>query len=137
MKYNLADNTQLVEAFDYLSDLAQKEKVVEITRKDPNRSLPQNAYLHLLLGAFGMNFGYTLEEAKQIYKEVNKSLYYYEKNNRTFKRSSADLDKKQMAESIDRFMKVSAEAGYELPLAEDKEYLMQIENEIERSRKYL
>jgi hypothetical protein len=110
---------------------------VSVVQRAENRSLSQNNYLHLLIGAFGAHFGYTQEEAKLIYKQVNAGLYYYEKKGRKFLRSSAELNKEDMAKSIDTFMLKSAEAGYELPLATDQEWLAQIENEIERSRRYL
>lgn len=137
MKYNLDKEQDLIAAFDYLAKLAEGKKVVEITRKDPNRSLPQNAYLHLIVGAFGSHFGYTLDEAKEIYKEVNHDLYLYEKKGRAFKKSSRDLTTAEMSKSIDRFREKSAEQGYELPLATDKEWLMQIENQIEQAKHYL
>lgn len=137
MKYNLTYQEQVTQAVDYLAELVGKEARVEIKKISPHRSLNQNSYLHLLLGAFGAHFGYTLEEAKTIYKELNSDLYRYEKKDRTFWRSSADLTKEDMAKSIDRFMQKSAEAGYALPLATDQEWLRQIENEAERSRYYL
>jgi hypothetical protein len=93
--------------------------------------------LHLLIGAFGQHFGYTMEEAKQIYKEISPDLYQYRKKGRTFWRSSAELNKEEMAKTIDRFMEKSKEAGYPLPLATDQEWITQIENEIERSGYYL
>jgi exo-beta-1,3-glucanase (GH17 family) len=54
-----------------------------------------------------------------------------------FLRSSADLTKEEMAQTIDRFRMRSAEAGYDLPLATDQEWLRQIENMIEESRGWL
>lgn len=137
MKYNLANHTEVLAAQAYLSNLALKESICEITKVSPRRSLNQNAYLHLLLGAFGNHFGYTLNEAKYIYKELNATIYAYKKNNRTFYRSSADLTKEEMAISIDKFMEASAKQGYALPPATDLGWLMQIENEIERSKQYL
>lgn len=141
MKYNLADKAQKSEAFRYFTILSNKKQIVEIKKVSGRRSISQNSYLHLLIGAFGAHFGYTLEEAKQIYKEMNPSVYSYQKTvrniERTFWKSSADLTKEEMAKTIDHFMRVSAEAGYPLPLATDKEWLMRIENEIQRNRHYL
>lgn len=137
MKFNLAQQGEVTKAVGYLAELAGKEAVVEVKRVSPHRSLNQNAYLHLLLGAFGQHFGYTLDEAKLIYKELSADIYQYEKKGRTFWRSSADLNKEDMAKTIDTFMRKSAEAGYPLPPATDKGWLMAIENEIERSKYYL
>jgi hypothetical protein len=102
-----------------------------------NRTLSQNSSLHLIISAFGSHFGYTLEESKQIYKEINATIYAYTKNNRTFYRSSADLTKEEMMHSIDKFREKSAEAGYPLPLATDQNWLIQIENAIQQTERYL
>ena len=134
MKYDLSNITEANEAFTYLSQLSGKEAVVEIRKISPRRSLSQNNYLHLLLTAFGDYYGYTLEEAKTVYKYLNKDIYYYRKRNLGFWRSSADLTKDEMTRSIDRFRQASAEQGYELPLAVDQEWLRRIENDHERIR---
>lgn len=137
MKFNLAIKAEKSEAYRYFTTLSNKKCVVEVKKINPGRTINQNSYLHLIIGYFGVHFGYTLEEAKLIYKEINKAIYAYEKKGRTFYRSSADLDKEEMATTIDRFMEKSKEAGCVLPPATDPEWLRQIENEIERSKYYL
>lgn len=137
MKYNLKDSSQAKEAFNYLTKLTTQESVCEVKKVNPNRSLKQNAYLHLIIGYFGAHFGYTMEEAKQIYKEVSSDLYFYTKKGRAFIRSSADLSTDEMTKSIDRFREKSAEHGLPLPAPEDKEMLIYMENEIERNKSYL
>jgi hypothetical protein len=102
----------------------------------------KTAYLHLLLGAFGAHFGYTLEEAKLIYKQLNKEVYC------TKSKSGEDVGvlaqqrgsrpRRKWPKSIDHpHAMVRAEHGYKLPPATDQEWLRQIENEIERSGYYL
>ena len=142
MKYDLSDNKQAAEATLYLIELTKLSKKCEIKAISPRRSLNQNSYLHLLLGSFGVHFGYTLEEAKLIYKrDLNPDIYIYEREvrgkNKEFIRSSADLTVEEMTKSIDRLREWSSKGGYDLPLATDKEWLMQIENEIERHKKYM
>lgn len=137
MKYRMADPIENKAARNRLYYLAKKRRTVEIKEVRHKRTLSQNSYLHLLLAAFGLNFGYTLEEAKLIYKEVNKDIYYYRKKNRTFIRSSASLDSKQMAMSIDKFMDASAEAGFPLPLATDQDWLLEIQNDMERQGRWM
>lgn len=133
MKYRTADPKQNKAARNRLYYLISKKRMVEIKEIRPKRTLAQNSYLHLIIGYFGFHFGYTLEEAKQLYKEINRDIYFYKKKDRTFIRSSADLDKQEMARSIDQFMLKSADAGCPLPLATDQDWLLEIENEIERS----
>lgn len=137
MKYNTAEPAERKEAMSYFMRLVNQRKVIEVKKVNPNRTLRQNSYLHLLIGYFGSHFGYTLEEAKQIYKQINSDIYIYDKNGRRFYRSSAEINKEDMARTIDKFREKSAEAGCDLPLATDQDWLRQIENEIERSKYYL
>lgn len=143
MKFNLKSKVEAGNAFRHLADLAEKEQLVEVKKISPKRSLNQNSYLHLLLGAFGQHFGYTLEEAKTIYKTLpgNEDIYVYKKEVRgkehTFLRSSANLSKEEMAKSIDTLHEWSKKGGYPLPPATDQEWLRQIENEVERAGYYL
>lgn len=141
MKYDLNNPVEAGQAFAYLAQISAEKKKVEIKVIKPRRSLNQNSYLHLLLGAFGSHFGYTLEEAKTIYKDLNSKIYYYDKEVRGkvhhFSRSSADLDVDEMTKSIDVLREWSDKAGYPLPTATDQEWLRQIENEIERHERYL
>ncbi len=137
MKYNLANKLEKSEAYRYFTILSNKKCMVEIKKVSPKRTLSQNSYLHLLLSAFGSHFGYTLEESKTIYKQLNASIYYYEKKGRRFAKSSAELTKEEMMKSIDVFMRKSAENGYELPQATDVEWLRQLENEVEKHNMYL
>lgn len=137
MKYDLSIEAEARGAKEYLDRLIKRGNLAEVKKVNPARSLNQNNYLHLLLGAFGSHFGYTLEEAKLIYKEINADIYAYEKKGRQFFRSSADLDKSEMTKSIDRFREKSAEQGCPLPAATDQGWLRAIANEIERSGHYL
>lgn len=143
MKYNMAIAGQSALALEYLVQLINDKKIVEIKKISPKRSLNQNSYLHLLLGYFGQHFGYTVEEAKEIYKRLpgNKQIYIYEKDvggkPMTFTRSSADLNKDEMTKTIEVLRDWSDKLGFPLPTATDQEWLRQIENEIERSERYL
>ena len=138
MKYRLSSPEEVARAKEYLELLIQKEAVAEIKKVSPRRSLSQNSYLHLLLNAFGVHFGYTLAESKTIYKrDVNPDIYVYERHGHKFLRSSADLTKEEMMKSIDRFREFSAEQGYPLPLATDENWIRSLENAIETQQQYL
>lgn len=139
MKFNLAIKTDRAAARDYFVKLMESDKnpVIQVIKVSPKRSLNQNNYLHLLLGYFGAELGYTIEEAKQIYKAMSKDIYIYTKNDMAFIRSSAELSKEEMSKTIDKFRSESEKQGLPLPLATDQGWLMEIENEIERARHYL
>lgn len=133
MKFNLADQREANQAFAQLVQLTDRKVYVDIKVWNSTRSLRQNNYLHLILAAFGQHFGYTLQESKILYKQINVDIYHYKKKGRHFWRSSSDLDKKEMTESIGNFRDFSTEQGLDLPLPAQTEYLRSIENEIERS----
>lgn len=143
MKYDLKSSHDIAEAQRLLAQLTVDQKIVEIKEVKPRRSLNQNAFLHLLLGAFGANLGYTVEEAKELYKRLpgNKELYAYQKDvggkPMTFLRSSADLNKEEMTRSIETLREWSAKMGYPLPTADNVEALRRLENYIETHEKYL
>lgn len=137
MKFNTASTAEATRAFEYLTELVGRHGIVDIRKVSPVRSLSQNAYLHLLISAFGAHFGYSSIEGKQLYKELNKDIYEYTKKGRKFYKSSAELSKEDMARSVDRFMAASESQGYPLPLATDQGWLMQIQNTIEQNQRYL
>lgn len=141
MKFNLAVKTEKSKAMSYFMTLANKKALVEVKKISPARTLPQNSYLHLLIGAYAIATGNTLEDAKAIYKWLNKTTYYRKKKVSDILllhvRSSVKLNKEEMAKTIDQFREKSAEQGYPLPLATDQEWLRQISNEIEGARYYL
>ena len=142
MKYNLTVKEDFSAAMSKLMKAKHKGKIIDLKEVSPRRSLAQNSYLHLLLGAFGMHFGYTIEESKQLYKEMNPNIYRYEKTSergvtRVFWKSSADLTKEEMGITIDRFRQISSEQGCYLPEADEHEYLHQISNDMETHFRYL
>jgi hypothetical protein len=57
MKFNLVVPAEAERAFTYLTDLVGKEAIAEVKKISPKRSLNQNSYLHLIIGAFGQHFG--------------------------------------------------------------------------------
>lgn len=126
--------------------LTQKGALVELSEKKPQRTRPQNSYLHLLLGEFAMQTGNTLEWVKQEYfkRHCNAELFLRRKSDELTHRevevlrSSRDLDTGEMTTAIDRFKHwSSAECGIELPDAEDREWLGYIEREMQHQREWL
>lgn len=143
MKYNLSISNDVAEAQRLLAQLTVDKKVVDIKEVKPRRSLPQNSYLHLLLGAFGSNLGLDIEAAKGVYKRLpgNKDIYIKHielgKHTIEYERSSASLDKEEMTKSIETLREWSAKMGFPLPPATDQAWLMEIENQIEQHNRYL
>lgn len=134
MLYDLKKNMD-TERFKRRSEQLLKEGVVVELKKKVKRSTSQNSYLHLILGWFAMETGYTLDEAKQLYKKIRSDIFVYEKNGKEFIRSSADLDSHEMTVTIESFRTYSsAEAGIYLPEAGEHLFLQEIELEISRNK---
>ena len=138
MKYDTKNIKEATEAFEYLTKLSGQEALVEVKKINPKRSLNQNSYLHLTFGIFGLETGYSLEEAKTIYKRyANPSIYVYEKNGAKFLRSSADLDTQEMTITIDKWREYAQENGVYIPPPENLEELRSLENEIDKQSFYI
>jgi len=143
MLYDLASDLDRQRATKRWEYLLQRNAVVDLT-EHVQRTNSQNAYLHVLLGLLAMEFGERIEYVKQnYYKElVNPALFVMRKDDRFLGervelRSSRDLTKEEMAESIDRLKVWAAEQGIFLPSADEKEFLARIEAEMRRNAKYL
>ena len=138
--HNELDRQRATKRWEYL---LQRNAVVDLT-EHVQRTNSQNAYLHVLLGLLAMEFGERIEYVKQnYYKElVNPALFVVRKDDRFMGqrvelRSSRDLTKEEMTESIDRLKVWAAEQGILLPSADEKEFLARIEAEMRRNAKYL
>lgn len=130
---------------EYVNDLYKSKGIVEVKKKHHQRSLAQNSYLHVVLGYFASEFGYTLEEVKYEYfkKEVNNDIFTSTRKNKrgqevTYLRSSSDLTTKEMTDAIERFRNYSsAMCGLYIPAPNEFEALIAAQQQIERFKEYL
>lgn len=145
MIFNLNNEYDVPKFWDAVYKYAGARKVVELKVKNPKRTMAQNNYLHLLLSWFGLRFGYTMEEVKQIifkqtcnpdlFRRITTNRFSGEQSERW--RSTAELDTAEMTNAIERFRNWSASvAGFPLPSANDKDFLLQVQAEIERNVEY-
>lgn len=138
MKYNLAVKDEAANAHIQLAKLMIRKPIIEIKEVRAQRSVNQNRYFYLLLTAFGLETGFSVEEAKTIFKrKVSPDIFVYDKNGEKFLISSANTSTKEMSDACERFIKYAAENGIELPRQEDDAWLRRIENEYEKNSKYL
>lgn len=139
MIFNTEIPSEALKAMERLEWTIDRGKTVEITVKEPIRSLSQNRYQHLLFAWFGLHFGYTPEEVKQeIYKKVVNPDLFYEGSvdgpvNLERWRSTADLDVAETSLAIDRFRDFSALHGHYLPEPSDLVALAEIEREMSKN----
>ena len=146
MKYDLKNHIDLDRFLKRVDKLIQSKKLVDLTESKPPKSGQQNAYLHLILSWFSVEYGETLDYVKSEFfkRRVNPGIFVTQYVNqktgeeREDLRSVSDLDSGELTEAIDRFRNwASKEAGTYLPLPNEQEYLRQIMVEIERQKQYL
>lgn len=136
--YNIKDPQDKDKFIKRVKALLLNPCTVELTKKQPIRTLKQNAYLHLLFNFFSMETGYDPEYVKiNFYKaEANPEIYEIEVEGKLGKvkalRSSADLDTAEMTKSIERFRNWSGAKGIPLPAPTDEAWLEWIRVESDR-----
>ncbi len=146
MIFNFENEIDCIKANERLQWLISKKKRSEIKELRGKRTTPQNAYLHLLINYFALEYGETFEFTKQyVFKElVNPDLFKTMRKNpkngkeRSILRSSADLNTKEMTDAIDRFKNWSVtKTGIRLPDANEQQFLDYIQNEIDKNKQWL
>lgn len=146
MTYDLSNPLHAESFKKRCNSLFLKRCVVELTERKPQRTLSQNAYLHAILGFFGLQNGYTIEEVKRwFFKETcNRELFVIEKydkiNNITRKslRSSASLTTEEMTLAIERFRNWAAQvADLYIPTPDEHRLVQQMQIEVERAKMFL
>mgnify|MGYP003638903080 FL=1 len=129
-----------------LEKLIENKCKFELTEKKPVRSVSQNAYLHLIIGWFAIEYGETIDYVKRMMfkKLVNPEIFIFERENtktgekRKELRSTATLDSREMTNAIDRFRDYSSkEFGVYLPEAGEIDFLNEIKTQIENNKNYL
>lgn len=119
--------------------------LVEVKKKHRQRSDSQNRYLHVCLGYYASEFGYSLDEVKQdIFKrKLNRDIFEVERTNRRGEkvrrlRSTRDLDTAEMTTAIERFRNwSSAVAGLYIPSPNETEALFAAQKQMEEYEQYL
>ena len=145
MIYNLSNPYDVERFKGWVDKMIAERRVVEAKRKDENRTIKQNSYLHLIISYFATQYGCGADEAKiDFYKRrCNRDLFERYRRNRRgdpvpYLRSSAELTKEEMTLSIDRFRNWSSSvAGIYLPSPEDGEMMIYMMQEVERNKEFL
>jgi hypothetical protein len=134
MRYDLQKQLDQKQALAQLQHLISKGAKIELTEKRKQRTYKQNRYLHVILTSWGLHLGYDLDEMKDIIKiDLSPSIFKYEKNGRTFYKSTSDLDTKQMTIVVDKIRKTAQDrTGFYIPEPHETELLQQMENDSER-----
>lgn len=144
MIYDLTDDFDKKRFKSRCNALYKRGGMVELTEKKMRRTIPQNSYLHLILGWFAIETGNTLDFVKQQYfKRLNNpDLFVVEINDEYMGkvqvlRSSRDLDSAEMTTAIERFRNWSSKAGVYLPSPDERDFLQKVEKEMYRNKEFL
>lgn len=145
MIYNLKFPNEVKAAYEYLENLVEHQARVEIKKKAPVRSLAQNNYLHLILGWFCCEFGYTIEEVKyRIFKmQVNPDIFIAKRINKRgdevrYVRSTTELDSSEFNTAVERFRNwCSMECQFYIPAPNETQFLEFVQREIERNKDFV
>lgn len=98
--------------------IAKKAKA-ELKDYREQRTLDQNAYMHVCLAMFCAETGYTRNEALDSFSYQLPDLMRYEKHGLNFRKSTADLDTKEMGILIDTIRQLSMDnLGLYIPESE-------------------
>jgi hypothetical protein len=106
---------------DFLAFAKAKDKFIELNIHRERRTNDQNRYLHVVFTIFGDEFGYSLDESKQLLKEMFLSYEKVGKSGKTSKffRKTSSLDTLEMTVFIEAVRKVASENGCFIPSPED------------------
>lgn len=137
MRYDLNNEMDFKRAQVHFKSLLNKKGVIVLKDVRKKRTIRQNAYLHVCVTLYAINFGYRIEEAKTLLKRGCPFMRYH-KNKEWFLRSTSDLDTKEMTDFIEWIRNHAVENGLYIPSPEEYlEYQENIEREIEQHKKYL
>lgn len=146
MLYDLSTEIGKSRVNKRVGDLVGKGAMVDLTEKKPLITVPQNNYLHLLLGYFALETGNTLEYVKETYfkRTCNAEIFVAEREDDILKRkvkilrSSSSLDTSETTLAIQRFRDwSSSEVGIYLPEPNEDKFLNEIRVEMDRNKQYL
>lgn len=139
MIYNAQKPTDVELANKRFNSLIEGEKRFELTEKKGNKTPKQNRYLHLIIGFFAIESGYTMEYVKREFFKIQCNLEIFKVvENGIFGemeglRSWAELDTREAALSITRFRNWSNDtAVIYLPEANEMEHLKFIEEQLSK-----
>jgi len=133
--YNLSLHYDIKKAVARIKYLARHKKAVEIKEIKPTITKKLRGYLHVILTAYALEYGETIEYVKQrIFKrQLSSDIFIYQrvnpKDNSTRKvlKSSEEIPTDKLVIAIERFKDYSAkEMGFVLPDPDEKTYVLEI-----------
>jgi len=121
----------------YFNTLLDNKKKIELKELRPKRTITQNAYLHVCITLFAIDFGYTLEEAKTLLKRES-TFMLYEKNDMFFLKRTRDMLTDELTKFIEFIRNYASKQGCYIPTADEyKNDSYSIDKHIDTNKQYL
>lgn len=145
MKFDLKVEDEKNKAIELFQSMLHNECLIELSKKHANKSIPQNAYFHILCKYIALHQGEVYEYFKQeiVKKIIARDVFRMEYINangesRVGWRSFSELDSKEVTIIIERMKAwASKELQIELPEPGNFDAIRRIENELEMNITYL
>jgi hypothetical protein len=118
MLLDLSNEYELKKAESYFNKLVLSKKKIEIKVHNNKRSISLNAYLHVCLTLFAIEYGYTLEESKTLLKRLC-GFMTYEKNGLKFLKKTSKLDNAECSKFVEWIRNYASQQGLYIPDAEE------------------
>lgn len=137
MILDLSNSLDKSKAKTYFNTLLDKKKKIELKELKPKRSIRHNAYLHVCISIYAIEFGYNLEEAKTLLKRQS-GFMKYTKNGNLFLKRTRDMLSDELSKFIEFIRDFSAKQGCYIPTSEEyKENSYSIDKHINNNKQYL
>lgn len=137
MLLDLSNKLDREKAKAYINKLFMDNSKIELKKIGQKRSLKINAYLHICLTLYAIEFGYTIEEAKTFFKRKC-DFMIYEKNGEKYLRKTSKLDNAECSKFVEFIRNFASQQGCYIPDAEEyKENKFSIDKSIENHKQYL
>lgn len=118
MIYDLSKQYDLKKFNTKVESFLKNKATVDMREIKEVRSLSQNAYLHVIISLFGIEFGYTLDESKTLLKRKC-DFMRYEKNGTQFLKQTSKMDKEELKQFIDWIRNYAGVNGLYIPTSEE------------------
>jgi len=137
MKLDLSKEFDVNKAKVYFNKLLSNNKKIELKEIQLNRTVTQNAYLHVCIALFAIEFGYTIDEAKTLLKrECN--FMFYEKNNVLFLKLTRNMLTGELTKFIEWIRNYSSNEGCYIPTADEyKDNRFEIDKHINSNKQFI
>lgn len=137
MKLDLKKDFEANKAKTYFNTLLNKQSNIELKEIKNKRSVKHNAYLHVCITLFAIEFGYTLQEAKTLLKRECEFMRY-KKNKTVFLKETKKMLSDELSKFIEWIRNYSSSKGCYIPSSD--EYItnrFDIDKEIDKHKEYL